>query len=77
MLAHRQIGLNGYMRQADWFNRIGSLFKKEPARQNKPTYFRLTSCSSEAISTEVTDCRVSFKMMKNTVRVTNEPAHLM
>ena len=42
------------------------VFKKEPARQNKPARFYFTSCNSETISADfTTDCRVGFKVMQN------------
>ena len=64
-LAHRWTGwMITWDELAGWFNRDGSLFKNEPARKDEPTRFQLTSCNSDAISTELTtDCRVDFKMM--------------
>ena len=60
--------MTDYMRRAASVNRTGSLFKNEPAQQNVPARFQLTSCNSEVISTELTtDWRVGFKMIQNSV----------
>ena len=46
----------------------GSLFKNKPTRQNEQACFQLTSCNSEAISTELTtDCFAGFEIMQKSV----------
>ena len=60
----------GWMITGDNLARLTKLarFSKTLAWQNEPARFQLPSCNGEAISEElITDCRVGFKMMQNSV----------
>lgn len=70
------------MDRAEWLHGTSCLgqpsWLSEPAQQNDPASFQLTSCNSEAISAELTtDCRVGFKPCRIAYRATNEAAQLM